>query len=89
MNYIKVVIIMVLIGFISQNCDTRDGFMSQLEIDYKTNDLYKNRDVFKPGVGYGSVKNRIYWVDPVVYDDVYRESLKNKLTYSNLEKIFK
>jgi hypothetical protein len=29
------------------------------------------------------------WVDPVIYDDVYKESLKNELSYSNLEKIFK
>jgi hypothetical protein len=85
----KVFIIVILLLIITQTSNRNEGFMSSHQIKMKTTDLYNNRDVFQPGVNYGKVKKRMSWIDPVIYDDVYKESLKNKLSYSNLEKIFK
>jgi len=85
----KVFVIIILLLIITKTSKRNEGFMSKSEIKMKTADLYNNKDVFQPGVKYGQVKERMSWVDPVIYDDVYKESLKNELSYSNLEKIFK
>lgn len=89
MCYIKVFVILILMLIITMTFKKNEGFMSKKEIKIKTTELYKNKDIFKSGVRYGQVKKRLSWIDPVVYDDVYKESLKNDLSYSDLEKIIK
>jgi hypothetical protein len=89
MYYIKLVVILFLFLIVINSENRNEGFLSNQEIKMKANNLYKNRDIFQPGVKYGYVKERINWIDPVIYDDVYKESLKNELSISNLENIFK
>jgi hypothetical protein len=78
----------MLLLLIIPSYNSTEGFMSDKEIKLKTRDLYRKKSVFKPGTTYGQVRQSFPWIDPVIYDDVYKESLKNKLSYSNLEKIF-
>lgn len=53
------------------------------------NELYKNKHIFKPGLNYGAAKKIMPWIDPVIYDDIYKESLNNDLSISYIEKIIK
>ncbi len=82
---IKVVAIAVLLSLLNWG----EGFQSKEEIRRKAQDLYNNKDVFVPNVKYGKVKNRIPWIDPVVFDDTYMMALKKEPTISDLETIFK
>jgi hypothetical protein len=50
----------------------------------KVQELLKKKHIFKPGVTYGFVKTQIEWIDSVIYDEVYKESLKNGITESFL-----
>ena len=91
MMHTAVFILVILIGIkvVSDNSalNTREC-MADDEIKARVLELYKNKNVFKAGVKYGTVKNKMPWIDPVIYDDVYKESLQTNLNISNLEKIF-
>jgi hypothetical protein len=63
----------------------KEKFTDQ-EIKNKTKIIHKNKDLFTPGVKYTKIKNKMQWMDPVMYDDVYQLSLNEKLSISNLEK---
>ena len=65
----------------------REGFTDQQTYQIKKNaqNAYSNKNIFKPGVKYQTVKKQLPWVDPVSYDDMYRLSLKEQFTISNLE----
>jgi hypothetical protein len=88
MCYINLFIILMLLMIINQQSKQTEN-MSNKEIKRKSIDLFKNKDMFKPGVKYSSVKKKVSWIDPVVHDEVYKEALNNNLSISNLEKIFK
>ncbi len=91
MIHTAVFILVILIGIkaVLDNSalNTREC-MTDKEIKTRARELYKNKNVFKAGVKYGTVKNKMPWIDPVIYDDVYKESLQADLNISNLEKIF-
>jgi hypothetical protein len=65
----------------------REGFTDQQTDQIKKNarSAYVSKDIFKPGVKYQTIKKQLSWVDPVSYDDMYKLSLKEPLTISNLE----
>jgi hypothetical protein len=63
----------------------KEKFTDQ-EIKNKSKILYKNKDLFTPGVKYTKIKDKMQWIDPVMYDDVYHLALNEKLSISNLEK---
>jgi len=88
MEFYHIVIIAILLCLIINNTTHREGFQSSEEVKRKSAILYKNKDIFKPGVSYTQIKQEISWIDPVVYDKVYKLSLKENLTNSNIEKTF-
>jgi len=83
MFIIKLILILLLIYVFI--CNNKESFKSS-ELIKKSKEVLKKKDLFKPGVGYGKIKKHIKWVDPVIYDDIYKLSLKEPLTIFNLEK---
>lgn len=81
----KISVILILIAIIYYNQKNTEGFSSEQEIKKKARELYRNKEIFKPGVKYYTIKNEMKWIDPIIYDDVYKLSLKEKLSISNLE----
>lgn len=65
-------------------CDNKESFKAN-ELTKKSKEVLEKKDLFKPGAKYGKIKKHIKWVDPVIYDDVYKLSLKEPLTIFNLE----
>lgn len=65
----------------------RDGFTEahDIKIQHQAREAYQNKNIFKPGVTYQTVKKLLPWVDPVSYDDMYKLSLKEPITIFNLE----
>jgi hypothetical protein len=59
---------------------------SDQEIKNKSKHIYQHKDLFTPGVQYTKIKKHIEWIDPIIYNDVYNLSIKEKLSISNLEK---
>jgi hypothetical protein len=82
---IKIIVILLLIIIINYNSKNTEGFSSKQEIKKKAQELYSNKEMFKPGVKYSNIKKEMKWVDPIIYDDVYKLSLKENLSISNLE----
>lgn len=82
-SLLKVVVVVILISLL----DAREGFQSQEEIRKKAANLYEHKDMFIPNVKYNAVKNKIPWIDPVVFDDMYRLSLKKSPTLSELHNL--
>jgi hypothetical protein len=80
-------IIILAIIFILWKSKNRECFTDQHNKQIKKNarEAYNNKTIFKPGVNYQTIKNKLPWVDPVSYDDMYKLSLKEQLTISNLE----
>jgi hypothetical protein len=76
------VIVLILLPKIS-----KESFVDQHNYQIKKNarEAYQNKNIFKPGVKYQTVKDQLLWIDPVSYDDIYKLSLTNQLTISNLE----
>ena len=85
MFYFKIVIILLLFIYLSR--ERRDGFLSEGEKSQRADALYKIKEYFTPGVKYATIKEKLPWIDSVVFDDAYNLSLKNKMGISNLEKI--
>lgn len=81
----KIFVILILITIIYYNQKNTEGFSSEQEIKKKALELYRNKEIFKPGVKYYTIKNEMNWIDPIIYDDVYKLSLKENLSISNLE----
>jgi hypothetical protein len=81
--YFNIISICILIFIIYKN--KKEKFSSE-EIKSKSLDIYKNKDVFVPGANYTNVKQTIKWIDPIVYNDVYKLALNEKISISNLEK---
>lgn len=80
----KKIFYIIILLFIVDYQNKKEGFSSP-NLKQKSNDVLKQKNIFKPGVKYIDVKNKIPWIDPVVYNDVYKLSLKEDLTISNLE----
>jgi hypothetical protein len=87
MCYTNVFVILILLILIFKIffINKKENFSDQ-EISYKSRRIYQHKDLFTPGVQYTKIKKHIEWIDPVLYDDVYNLSIKEKLTISNLEK---
>ena len=83
MYKIKFVIILLFLVLIYKN---KTENFSDSEIKSKSRDIYNYKDIFTPGVNYKKVKKKIKWIDPIVYNDVYKLSLTENLSISNLEK---
>lgn len=82
-NFIFIVIILII--FINYNKNKKESFSDE-EIKKKSHDIYKNKELFVPGVTYSKIKSNITWIDPIMYNDVYKLSLKEPISISNLEK---
>ena len=85
MFYFKIIIILLLCIYLSRG--RRDGFLSEGEKSQRASELHKIKEYFTPGVKYSTIKEKLPWIDSVVFDDAYNLSLKNKMGISNLEKI--
>lgn len=85
MHTLKILILLLLIYIIYKDKNIYEKFTPS-EITDMSKKIYKNRELFEPNVKYSLIKKKIKKIDPVIYDDVYRLSLDNKLTISNLEK---
>ena len=85
MFYFKIVIILILLICLSRK--KRDGFLSEYEKSQRADELHKVKEYFTPGVKYTTIKEKLPWIDSVVFDDAYNLALKNKMGISNLEKI--
>jgi len=81
----KILILVLLIYLIYKDKNTYEKFTSA-DITDMSKKIYKNRDLFEPNAKYSTIKKKIDKIDPVIYDDIYKLSLDNKLTISNLEK---
>ena len=88
----KIILIIILLYLMVRvvNCSKlyKEGFQSQQEIKKKSHEIYTKRDIFKPNIGFSTIKRQIPWIDPVIYDNVYKLSLRENLTNSNIEKTF-
>jgi hypothetical protein len=83
MSYNKLILILVLILIL--NCSiSKEGFTTK-EIEMKSNEIYANKNIFKPNVKYTTVKNKMAWIDPIVYNNIYKLSLKQKLSINNIK----
>jgi hypothetical protein len=73
--------------FILYKPKSREYFTDQYnyQIKKRATEAYNNKTFFKPGVDYKTIKTQLPWVDPVSYDDMYKLSLNEPLTISNLE----
>lgn len=81
----KVLTVIILLIILQYQTKNQEGFTNQKEIKHKSRELYQKKKLFYPDAKYSNVKSSIPWIDPVVYNDVYTLSLKEKLTISNLE----
>lgn len=79
----KVIYITLLLFFVCYQ-NKKEGFSTN-DLSQKSNEVLQKKYLFKPGVSYSNVKENLPWVDPVIYNDIYKLSLKEKLTISNLE----
>jgi hypothetical protein len=92
-EYIVILLGVLLLITLLNKFNKTDQFTSSSDYDKKNkikiDELYKNKYIFKPGLKYGSAKKIMPWIDPVIYDDLYKESLNNDLSISYIEKIIK
>jgi hypothetical protein len=82
----KVLTILILIFIIYSYSQKKEKF-SQKELKKKVTEVYDKKYLFTSGINYTGVKNRIEWVDPIIYNDIYKLSLKENLTINNLESV--
>ena len=69
------IIAIVLLLLLYNSFTIKEGF-SQKELKVNATELFTNKHLFKPNVKYSKIKNNIKWVDPVLYNDIYKLSLK-------------
>ena len=86
MVYVKIICILLLLYIISNN-KVREGFLSDDVIKQRAVEIYTNKELFKSGVKYTTVKNNLPWIDSVVFYDAYKMKLNGDMSISNLEKI--
>ena len=60
-----------------------EGFNSQ-ENEKKARQVWQNRRLFRDGSTYSNAKEHIKWIDPVIFDEVYKKSTNGNLTESFL-----
>jgi hypothetical protein len=80
----KKLIYIIFLVFLVKYQNKKEGFTS-MDLSQKSNEVLQKKYLFKPGTKYSNVKENIPWVDPVIYNDIYKLSLKENLTISNLE----
>jgi hypothetical protein len=80
----KKLIYIILLLFLLRYQNKKEGF-TPMDLSQKSNEVLQKKYLFKPGTKYSNIKENIPWVDPVIYNDIYKLSLKEKLTISNLK----
>ncbi len=80
MKFIKIIIICICIYYLIY-IPKKENF-SDIEINEKATEIYNNRKLFKPGVTYTEIKRKIKWIDPIIYNDIYKLALTNELDIS-------
>ena len=78
------VIYIILLIFLVRYQNKKEGFTTA-DLSQKSNEVLQKKYLFKPGTKYSDVKENIQWVDPVIYNDIYKLALRENLTISNLE----
>ena len=89
MTYLLCIIILCILICIQYNYDSDniEGFNNNFENKIKAHQLWQYRHLFNKEYTYSSIKKHIEWIDPVIYDEIYKETSKNKLTESFLLKV--
>lgn len=85
MYQIKVLLILLLLIIARGHPKKEEGFSSKQEIKQKSKEIFANKNMFYPGAKYSKIKSNMPWIDPVIYDDVYKLALNKNLSISNLE----
>ena len=58
--------------------DAIEGFNAQ-ENEKKARIVWQNRELFSDGSTYSNTKEHIKWIDPVIFDEVYKKSTNGNL----------
>ena len=83
MYMIKILCVILLLMFI-QSGSISEGFTNK-EIENKSKDIFRHKNTFVPNVKYRTIKNKINWIDPVTYNDIYKLSNDKKLSINNIK----
>jgi hypothetical protein len=83
MIFQSILICFLIYVLIRQN--RREGFQSDEILNKKANILYKNKNLFTPQNTYSNIKKQITWIDPVIYNDVFSLSQKEKMSVSDIK----
>jgi hypothetical protein len=83
MIFQSILICFLIYVLIKQN--RREGFQSAEIINKKANILYKNKNLFTPQNTYSNIKKQITWIDPVIYNDMFSLSQKEKMSVSDIK----
>ena len=78
-------ILICLLVYILIKQNNREGFQSAEVVNKKAKILYKNKDLFQPHTSYSSIKTKIPWIDPVIYNDIFSLSRKEKMSVDNIK----
>ena len=83
MYMIKILCVILLLMFI-QSDSISESFTNK-EIKNKSKDIFRHKNAFVPNVKYRTIKNKINWIDPVTYNDIYKLSNDKKLSINNIK----
>jgi hypothetical protein len=83
MIFQSILICFLIYVLIRQN--RREGFQSDEILNKKANILYKNKNLFTPQNTYSNIKKQITWIDPVIYNDVFSLSQKEKMSVRDIK----
>ena len=79
----KILCVILLLMFI-QSDSISESFTNK-EIENKSKDIFRYKNAFVPNVKYRTIKNKINWMDPVTYNDIYKLSNDKKLSINNIK----
>lgn len=83
MYIIKIMFIILLLIFI-QSDSISESFTAK-EIENKSRDIFRHKNAFVSNVKYKTIKNKMNWIDPVTYNDIYKLSNDKKLSINNIK----
>ena len=83
MHMFKILCVILLLMFI-QSDSISESFTNK-EIENKSKDIFRYKNAFVPNVKYRTIKNKMNWIDPVTYNDIYKLSNDKKLSINNIK----
>mgnify|MGYP001593462398 FL=1 len=86
--YISIIILLILYIITTKCSEGLSNKPNQADIINYTSDIMQNREIFGSRGTFYNARNKMPWIDPILYEDARMLAMRNNLNNESVMRIF-